>query len=149
MSDIIKDYWKKFCEENQIEIDTRYDAWSFGNTKKMADELADLVKLRIKTATTSAYELYEPDEQLPEVGEYNIILNGSGEPVCITQTKVVYIMPYNLITPEHAWHEGEGDRTYSYWKKVHDEFFIGEYKEAGKIFYEQAPMVCEVFEKIY
>ncbi len=29
-------------------------------------------------------------------------------------------MPYNLITPEHAWHEGEGDRSYRYWKEVHD-----------------------------
>ena len=83
------------------------------------------------------------------MGEYNIILNGSGEPVCITQTKVVYIMPYNLITPEHAWHEGEGDRSYRYWKEVHDRFICEEYKSVGKIFYEQAPMLCEVFEKIY
>ena len=47
-------------------------------------------------------------------------------------------MPYNLITPGHAWHEGEGDRSYRYWKEVHDIFFC-----------EQAPMLCEVFEKIY
>ena len=115
----------------------------------MADELAELVNCKIKTATTSAYELYEAGEHIPQVGEYNIILNGLGEPVCITQTKVVYIMPYNLITPEHAWHEGEGDRSYRYWKEVHDRFFCDEYKSVGKNFYEQAPMLCEVFEKIY
>ncbi|MGX7109446.1 ASCH domain-containing protein [Facklamia miroungae] len=149
MSDLIKKYWKKFCEEKQLDEETEYDAWSFGNTKQMADELAELVNKGIKTATTSAYELYEQDDLLPEVGEFNIILNGSGEPVCITQTKVVYIMPYNLISPEHAWHEGEGDRSYNYWRRVHDQFFESGYKDFGKKFYEQAPMVCEVFEKIY
>ena len=68
----------------------------------MANKLAELVNCKIKTATTSAYELYEGGEHIPLAGEYNIILNGSGELVCITQTKVVYIMPYNLITPEHV-----------------------------------------------
>lgn len=36
-----------------------------------------------------------------------------------------------------------------HWKKVHDQFFENEYKQFGKTFYEQAPMMCEVFEKIY
>ena len=58
-------------------------------------------------------------------------------------------MPYYLITPEHAWHEGEGDRSYQYWREVHDSFFSEAYKSVGKNFYEQAPMLCEVFEKIY
>lgn len=44
----------------------------------MADELAELVNCKIKTATTSAYELYEAGEHIPQVGEYNIILNGLG-----------------------------------------------------------------------
>ena len=149
MNDKVKDFWIKFCNEKRLPTDTKYQAWSFGNTKEMADELAELVNCNIKTATTSAFELYEIGDDIPEVGEYNIILGGSKEPVCITQTKVVYIMPYNLITPEHAWHEGEGDRSYKYWREVHDRFFVEEYKSEGKKFYEQAPMLCEVFEKIY
>ena len=147
--DKVKEFWIKFCNEKKLSEDIKYEAWSFGNTKEMADELAELVNCKIKTATTSAYELYEAGEHIPQVGEYNIILNSLGEPVCITQTKVVYIMPYNLITPEHAWHESEGDRSYRYWKEVHDRFFCEEYKSVGKNFYEQAPMLCEVFEKIY
>lgn len=149
MENLIQKYWEKFCNKNNISIKTEYEAWSFGNTKEMADKLSDLVNRKIKTATTSAYELYESGEKIPQVGEYNIILDGSNKPVCITQTKVVYICPYNLITPEHAWHEGEGDRSYDYWREVHDKFFKQEYSEYGKSFYEQAPMICEVFEKIY
>ncbi|MBG9986219.1 ASCH domain-containing protein [Facklamia sp. DSM 111018] len=151
MNDKVKKFWDEFCNEKNLPKDTKYEAWSFGNTKEMADELAELVNSGIKTATTSAYELYEIEEQaeLLQVGDYNIILNGSEEPVCITQTAVVYIIPYNLISPEHAWHEGEGDRSYKYWKKVHDDFFLEEYHKIGRRFYEQAPMVCEVFEKVY
>ncbi|MBJ8350300.1 ASCH domain-containing protein [Streptococcus zalophi] len=148
MTDNIKNYWKTFCTEKNIPIDTPYEAWAFGNTKEMADDLANLVDKKIKTATTSAYELYENDDPLPKAGEYNIILNGSNEPVCVTQTKLVYVMPYYLISPEHAWHEGEGDRSYDYWRKVHDRFFEKEYQRLGKTFYEQAPMLCEVFEKV-
>lgn len=149
MTDKIKDYWGNFCKEKNISMDAKYEAWSFGNTKGMADELADLVNKGIKTATTSAYELYENDEEIPKVGEYNIILNGSGEPKCITITKEVYILAYNLIKSDYAFLEGEGDRSYEYWKKVHDEYFKEEFEKLGKEFYEQAPMVCEVFEKVY
>ena len=148
MCNKVKEYWKKFCEEKNIPEDTKYEAWSFGNTKEMADELADLVNKGIKTATTGAYELYEEDEEIPKVGEYNIILDGSGEPVCITITRDVYIINYNLISSDHAFREGEGDRSYEYWKKVHDEFFIEEYRKSNKEFNEKAPMVCEVFEKV-
>lgn len=58
---------------------------------------------------------------------------------------MVDIMPYKLITTEHAWHEGEEDRIYRYWRDVHDSFFSEEYKSVGKNFYEQASIICEVF----
>ena len=106
-----------------------------------------MVNRRIKTATTSAYELYG-NEKLPEVDEWSIILDSKGEPVCVIQEKVAEIVPYDLISKEHAYHEGEGDRSYEYWRRTHDNFFDLEYREAGKVFYSQAPMVCEVFEKV-
>ena len=149
MDDKIKEFWIKFCNEKKLPIDTKYQYFSFGNTKDMADKLAELVNCNIKTATTSAFELYEIGENIPKALDYNIILNDSKKPVCITQTKLVYIIPYNLITPEHAWHEGEGDRSYQYWRDVHDRYFSERYKLIGKDFYEQAPMICEVFQKIY
>lgn len=41
MNDKIKAYWDKFCNEMNIPKNTKYEAWSFENTKDMADELAD------------------------------------------------------------------------------------------------------------
>ena len=74
MDDKVKEFWIKFCNEMKLSKDVKYEAWSFGNTK----EMAELVNCKIKTATTSAYELYEAGDHIPQVGEYNIILNGLG-----------------------------------------------------------------------
>ena len=50
-----------------------YEVWAFGEAP---DKLASLVKDGIKTATCSAYDLYEAeDESLPVVGEYSVILD--------------------------------------------------------------------------
>lgn len=148
MNKQLKQFWQDFCQSHNLECDTPVEAWAFGATAEDADELAELVNRGIKTATTSAYELYDKNEKTPQAGEWNIVLNSKEEPVCVIQDKVVEIVPYDLISKEHAYHEGEGDRSYEYWRRAHDDFFDWEYREAGKVFYPQAPMVCEVFEKI-
>ncbi|RMC23490.1 MULTISPECIES: ASCH domain-containing protein [unclassified Lactobacillus] len=139
-------YWQDFCQKHQLPQNTLVTAWSFDTT---SDKLANLVKQGLKTATTSAYELYAKDEPLPQVGDWNIILDHAARPICVVQDKVVEIISYEQISAEHAYHEGEGDRSYQYWRQIHDEFFRQEYQQEGnKEFYPQAPMVCEVFEKI-
>lgn len=148
MNKQLKQFWQDFCQSHNLECDTPVEAWAFGATAEDADELAELVNRGIKTATTSAYELYDKNEKIPQVGEWSIVLNSKEEPVCVIQDKVVEIIPYDLISKEHAYHEGKGDRSYEYWRQAHDDFFDWEYREAGKAFYPQAPMVCEVFEKV-
>ncbi len=142
----VKQFWQDFCLKHNLATDTKVDAWAFGSNKKDADELAELVDKGIKTATTSEY--VPGDEDMPKNGDWNIILDGQGKPVCVVQDKVVEIIPYNQISAEHAYHEGEGDRSYQYWRKVHDQFFEEEFKANGQKFYPQAPMVCEIFEKV-
>ena len=66
-----------------------YEVWAFGEAP---DKLASLVKDGIKTATCSAYDLYEAeDESLPVVGEYSVILDSHDEAVCIIRTEKVYV----------------------------------------------------------
>ena len=142
----VKQFWYNFCLKHNLAIDTKVDAWAFGSNKDDADELAELVDKGIKTATTSEY--VSGYEDMPDIGDWNIILDGQGEPVCVVQDKVVEIIPYNQISAEHAYHEGEGDRSYQYWRKIHDQFFEEEFKANGQKFYPQAPMVCEIFEKV-
>lgn len=144
----VKKFWNAFKVKQGLTHDN-YQAWAFGYTPETANRLADLVVKGVKTATASALDIYKSDEQLPQPGEYNIILDGNGEPVVITKTVVAEVMPFQQVSWEHAWHEGEGDRSLAYWRKVHEAFFKKEYDEAGLTFSTSIPCVCEVFEVVF
>lgn len=127
-----------------------YDAWAFGDSNEMADELAKLVLAGTKTATASNYRLYQLDkEELPYEGQLNIILNGAGMAVAIAETTTVEIVSFDEVTEEHAYLEGEGDRTLEYWREVHEDFFKKELDRANQSFHNQIPVVCERFKVIY
>lgn len=124
-----------------------YEAWAFGDD---ADTLAQLVKDGIKTATCSAYCFYEMEnEVLPAEGGYNIVLDSRNNAVCITQTTKVYVIPFSQVTSDHAYREGEGDRSLSYWRGVHRKFFTEELEAEGLEFSEDIPLVCEEFRVVY
>ena len=53
------------------------------------------------------------------------------------------------LTAEHAFQEGEGDRTLASWRAVHEAFFTGEMERAGLTFTKEMPVVCEEFEVAY
>ena len=128
-------------------IEAAYEAWAFGGDP---DALAQLVRSGVKTATASAYPLYELEgEDLPQAGEYSVILDGEENAVCIIRTSKVYVTPYREVTAEQAYKEGEGDRSLAHWRQVHEAFFKKEMEEAGLAFTEEMGVVCEEFEVIY
>ena len=127
--------------------DEAYEAWAFGGSP---DELAGLVLAGVKTATSSAYPLYELEgEPLPEAGEYSVILDSRDEAVCVIRTDRVSVVPYRDIGPDHARREGEGDRSLAYWRQVHEAFFREELAAAGLDFTEDMPVVCEEFRAVW
>ncbi len=137
--------WKSFA--SQASIDAEYEAWAFGDD---ADTLAHLTLMGIKTATSSAYPLYAlAGENLPESGEYSVILDSRGEAICIIRTERVFTMPFSEIDARQAWKEGEGDRSLSYWRRVHERFFREELTSVGLAFDENMPVVCEEFVRIF
>lgn len=118
MSD--KELWQQFCQEKGIENET-YEAWSFGVE---ADLLAHLVENGEKTATSSAYPLYELEkEPLPQVQEYSVVLDSHEQAICIIKTTKVTIVPFIDVSVDHAYKEGEGDKSLAYWRQVHEVFF--------------------------
>lgn len=124
-----------------------YEAWAFGD---QTDELAALVAAGQKTATASAYPLYELEQEpLPQAGEYSVILDNEDRAVCVIRTDRVYVTPFREISEEHARREGEGDLSLSYWRKVHERFFRQEMEAAGLTFDEDMPVVCEEFSCVY
>ncbi|MCR4902388.1 MAG: ASCH domain-containing protein [Butyrivibrio sp.] len=124
-----------------------YEAWAFG---KSADELAELVLNGTKTATCSVFTLYEVEgEELPKEGELSIVLDSKDNAVCIIQTTKVYVTSFKDVSEEHAFKEGEGDKSLKYWRDVHTEFFTEELKEIEQDFNSDMKVVCEEFEVVY
>ena len=103
---------------------THIERYSFGNTPKMEDELAQLVAKGEKKATTSLLALYDPyNERIPEKGDLNIILDSKGNEVCVTRNTRVYSVLFREVSEKHAFMEGEGDKSLDDWRIVHIKLF--------------------------
>lgn len=148
MNQAVKDYWQNYAHKNGLSKTKIPDAWMFGDgTKAMGDELSSLVVSGIKTATCSAYELYALEgEKLPTVGLLDIVLNGDNEPVAIIETTKVEVKKMCEVTPEFSRAEGEGDRTHSYWYKVHEQFFTTLLQKENRSFSPEMLLVCQNFK---
>jgi uncharacterized protein YhfF len=148
ITDELKQYWLSFIDENNnLEHlkDLKFEAWSFGNTKEMADELGKLVVKGKKTATCSllrAFQGYE--DEIPRVGVYSLLCDGNEKPLCIVFLTDTWICKYNEVDEKHAYEEGEGDRSLEYWKKAHQDFF-SQYEG----FHEDDELVCERFKVVF
>lgn len=115
-----KELWEVFVKQNNLS-EYHYNEWSFSGD---ADLLAHLVVTGEKTATASAYPLYElENDPLLKVGTYSVILDSKENAVCIIQTKKVTIVPFCDVSAEHAYKEGEVDKTLDYWRESHAKFF--------------------------
>lgn len=124
-------------------------AWSFGATPEQADRLLALVRAGTKTATASALWDYEAqDEPLPEPGTLGIVLDGHGRPGALIATTGVRVVPFDEVDAEHAYAEGEGDRSLSRWREVHRRFFA-EHFTSGRGIAEDMPVVLERFEVLH
>ncbi len=146
---IIKEYWNRFVETNAEFKGAAYEAWSFGLTETLANRLLAYVRTGKKTGTSSALELYEEGEKVPEAGDLSIITHGNGLPGCIIRTEEIITKKFKDVTDEMARLEGEGDLSLKYWREVHEKFFRIEYRESGKEFSEEIPVIYEIFKVIF
>ena len=141
-----QEMWNAYKQINPS-IGDEIDAWAFGEE---ADFLADLVLKGSKTATASAYDLYAVDnEPLPQEGTFDIILDGQDQAVCIVEITRVSVQPFNQVSAQHAYKEGEGDKSLAYWRQVHEDCFAEWLREAGLTFTPESKVVLEEFRKVY
>ena len=80
---------------------------------------------------------------------YHIILNSKNKAICIIQITKVYVAKFKEISKEHAYKEGEGDKSLCYWKRSHKDFFTMCMAEINKKFSEDMKVVCEEFEVVF
>jgi molybdopterin-guanine dinucleotide biosynthesis protein A len=120
----VEAFWREFVAATGI--DGEYTAWGFGSDPEMLTELGLLVRDGPKRATASLPSQYEPGEPLPAAGDLSVILDGAGAPLCVIRTTDVETRRFADVDEEFAWTEGEGDRSLTYWRKAHIEFFASQ-----------------------
>lgn len=115
-----------------------------------ANECARLVLEGTKTATCSLKVAYELEgENLPQVGQLMVVLNWDEDPVCIIETSSIEHRPFNAVSEEFAFAEGEGDRSYLSWHSSHSQFFQSVCDELNIVWSEDRELVCERFKVVF
>lgn len=124
-------------------------AWAFGATAVQADDLLALVLAGTKTATAGALDDYHAaGEPLPEAGALAILLDGSGHPRALIEFTSVRVVPFDQVDAQHAFAEGEGDRSLTHWRRTHEDFF-SRYADHDLGFRPDMPIVLEHFRVLY
>ncbi len=143
-----EELWREYCSNKNIDINTPYEAWAFGDDP---DKLAQLVLEGKKFGTASLYEAYVIEDaldELPKIGDYSVILNANDEALCVIRDYDVYVRRFGDVSPFHAYSEGEGDRSLNYWRNVHQRFFeeeLSEYEDTDLTINSETRVICEKF----
>ena len=116
--------------------------YSFSNKR-------DRTQLAVGVSKPYTYILGGEEDPLPQSGDYSIILNSKDEAVCVIQTTKTTVVPFDEVSKEHAYKEGEGDRSLAYWRDVHEDFFAEEFAETELEFNGQTRILCEEFQVVY
>ncbi|AYV19933.1 ASCH domain-containing protein [Vibrio mediterranei] len=115
-----------------------------------ANQCAKLINEGIKTASCSLKAGYEIEQEpLPQVGRLSVVLDWDQNPICIIKLTSVEVCPFNQVSEAFAYAEGEGDRTYQWWKQAHLRFFEWYANELNITFSEYDDLVLERFEKVF
>jgi uncharacterized protein YhfF len=126
------------------------EAFHFGDSAALADELAALVMQGRKRATAAALWAHEAEgSQPPSPGALSIVTLFDGTPQCVVETVSVEIRPFDQVDAAFAAAEGEGDGSLDFWRRAHQAFFSRELATLGRRFAPDMPVVCERFRVRY
>ncbi|WP_374759974.1 ASCH domain-containing protein [Acidithiobacillus thiooxidans] len=127
-----------------------YEAFSFGDSSAMADELGQLVLSGVKRATAGSIWSYEKaGKEIPKTGDLSVVTDSRGKPLCVIETIRVDIVPFDQVTAEFAAIEGEGDASLTYWRDAHRAYFSRECASFQQVFSESLVLACEQFRVVF
>src|SRR6516225_2205502 len=93
--------------------------FSFGDSPRLADELAELVLAGKKRATCWAAS----EGPKTQVGKRWVVLDGVGVPVAVIETVELAQRRFDEVDEAFAFDEGEDDRTLASWRRAHQNYF--------------------------
>ena len=146
-------FWQRYLDSLPAahpHRDAQPDAFAFGDTAALADELASLVLAGMKRATASlAVEFTSVGDPLPVAGSLSMILRGDKAPVAIIERTEVREVPFREVDQAFASREGEGDGTLAWWQEAHRAYFARVCRSHGKVFDENTPVICQSFRVLW
>ncbi len=144
-------FWQRFLAATGRADDTpQPEAWPFGDSVELADELLALVLDGTKRATAGAVAEHEAEsDPLPEVGDLEIAMDGAMRPRVVLQFTDVRVGPLSSVDDRFAYDEGEGDRSRAYWLDAHTNFFQRFLPTLGIEFDPDMPTVFQRFDVVY
>ncbi|MGB6179059.1 MAG: ASCH domain-containing protein [Carnobacterium sp.] len=141
--------WENFRLQNST-LPDQYDVMTFGETKDSANQSAALVLEGLKTAkTTLLVEYQRKEKSIPKEGSYSVILDGNNQAIGVVQLLKVFIVPFDEVSEELAYEEGEGDRTLTGWRELYQTYFQEQCKNEHWHFSTTIELVCIQFELVY
>lgn len=127
------------------------DVWQIGDTPEDADLGAQLILQGKKRTTSSLLWHYESTgEPRPEVGQLNLLEDGSGAPVAILETTWLAEIPLNavddlrFIVDYAEWGETAED-----WQARAWAYYAPHCRALGREPTPAMPLLCERFEVVY
>ncbi|WP_332642998.1 ASCH domain-containing protein, partial [Escherichia sp. Lx600-2] len=71
---------------------------TFGDSAALADHLATLIATGVKTASCGSLAGCIEDNAFPMIGEYKIVENSRGEPVCVIRVIGLHLLRFSDVT---------------------------------------------------
>lgn len=91
----------KYCHDHKEKFSQKYPHASFctfGDSAALADHLATLIATGVKTASCGSLAGCIEDNAFPMIGEYKIVENSRGEPVCVIRVIGLHLLRF-LMSP--------------------------------------------------
>lgn len=146
-------FWQSYLatlSEDERKTPPAYTVDQFADTPEAATKVGALVRDGIKTTTSSlVWGLEAGGVPLPHVGAIELIVDGTGAPLCIIELTEVAIKPFNSVDERFAFEYGEGDRTLAFWLQDNWDFHSQWCRQIGREPSQTMPIVFQRFRVLY
>ncbi|MBQ0931811.1 ASCH domain-containing protein [Ideonella sp. 4Y16] len=122
----------------------------YGDSPALSRELlALIISGRKRAGTGLLWATLHDGEDLPQVGDIEVVIDHAGRPALVTRLTEVDIRPFDQVDARYAAIEGEGDGSLAFWRQAHQAFFARECARIGRTPAPDMPVVCSVFELLH
>jgi len=153
MTESAEAFWQRYLATLPAQHPHRHakpDAFAFGDSPSLANELAALVQAGRKRATASLpVEFTAAGSPLPQAGDVSIVTLADGDPVAIIELVDVRHTPFQAVDAGFAAEEGEGDGSLEWWQLAHRRYFGRVCARFGGTFDETSVVICQRFRLVW